>query len=254
MKLSGNIGLSAAAAAAMVCFAILLPWTAAAQKQTDQYPKVFLSSQDVANGGILLLQIDTGMELPPTDMHIEFSRHSYRIYRHPAGTDSLYFTLIGIPYRTTPGLQKLNLHYSDATGAESRLIPFQVVAGKYKTDILKVDGRRVNPNKEDRRRASREHQEVKHVYASGIKERLWEGKFQLPVDNEISSRFGNRRVFNGGFSLTERYPGLCGQFGCREAGKKFVLFRQCRHYRPRHGDFHDLCPPEQNQNGPQPAH
>jgi hypothetical protein len=197
MKLSGNIGLSAAAAAAMVCFAILLPWTAAAQKQTDQYPKVFLSSQDVANGGILLLQIDTGMELPPTDMHIEFSRHSYRIYRHPAGTDSLYFTLIGIPYRTTPGLQKLNLHYSDATGAESRLIPFQVVAGKYKTDILKVDGRRVNPNKEDRRRAGREHQEVKHVYASGIQERLWDGKFQLPVDNEISSLFGNRRVFNG---------------------------------------------------------
>lgn len=198
MKLSATIRLSASAAAAMLCLAIFLPWTAAAQKQTDQYPKVFVSSQDVANGGILLLEIDTGtLQLPPTDMHIEFSGHSYRVYRHPAGKDGRYFTLIGIPYRTKPGPQKLTLNYSDATVAKSRLIPFQVVAGKYKTDILKVDGRRVHPNKEDRRRASREHQEVKDVYASGIRERLWDGKFQLPVDNEISSLFGNRRVFNG---------------------------------------------------------
>jgi murein DD-endopeptidase MepM/ murein hydrolase activator NlpD len=198
MKLSADIGLSAAAVAAMLSFAILLPWTAAAQKQTDQYPTVLVSSQDVANGGILLLQIDAGtLELPPTDMHIEFSGHSYRVFRHPAGKDGLYFALIGIPYYTKPGPQTLILNYSDATAAKSRLITFQVVAGKYKTDVLKVDGRRVNPNKKDRRRASREHQEVKHVYDSGIRERQWEGNFQLPVDNEISSLFGNRRVFNG---------------------------------------------------------
>jgi len=198
IKPSANIGLLVAAAAVMLSLAILLPWSAAAKKQTDQPPAVRLSSQDVANGGILLLQIDAGTLKPlPTDMHIEFGGHSYQVFRHPSGRDGLYAALIGIPYPTKPGPQELKLNYSDTTGNKSRLIPFQVVAGKYKTDILKVDGRRVNPNKADRRRAIREHQEVKLVYAGGISKRLWDGKFQLPVDNEISSLFGNRRVFNG---------------------------------------------------------
>lgn len=198
MKLSADVGRFVTAAAVMLSFAILLPWTAAAQNQTVQYPTVRMSSEDVANGGILLLQIDTGtLDLPAADMHIAFDDHSSRVFRLPAKGGGVYFALLGIPYYTKPGPQKLKLIYSDPTGKKSRLLPFQVVAGKYKTDILKVDGRRVNPNREDIQRASRENQEVKHVYASGIKERLWEGKFQLPVGNEISSRFGNRRVFNG---------------------------------------------------------
>ena len=198
MKLSANIGRFVTAAAVMLPFAILLPWTAAAQNQTDQYPTVHMSSEDVANGGILLLQIDAGtLDLPATDMHIDFNGNSCRVFRLPTNGSGVYLALLGIPYYTKPGPQKLKLIYSDPTGKKSRLFPFQVVAGKYKTDILKVDGRRVNPNRDDLQRASREHQEVKYVYANGIKERLWEGKFQLPVDNEISSRFGNRRVFNG---------------------------------------------------------
>ena len=198
MKLSPKTGRFAIAAAAMLSLAILLPWTAAAQKQTDQYPTARVSSQDVVNGGILLLHIDTGtLELPPTDMHIDFNGHSYQVFRYPDKGSGVYFALLGIPYYTNPGPEELTLSYSGPAGKQSRLIPFRVVAGKYKTDVLKVDGRRVNPNRKDLQRASREHQEVKYVYATGIKERLWDGAFQLPVENEISSRFGNRRVFNG---------------------------------------------------------
>jgi len=64
---------------------------------------------------------------------------------------------------------------------------------------LQVDPERVDPNKKDRKRADREHQEVKHIYAGGNPKRLWEGPFQLPVENRISSPFGNRREFNGKF-------------------------------------------------------
>jgi len=198
MKLSADIGLFVTATAIILSTALLLPWTLTAQNQTGQYPAVHASSNDVANGGILLLEIDTGaLQLPDADMRIDFNDRSYPVYRHPAKGNGVYFALIGIPYRTQPGPQELTLNYSDPTGIKSRQIPFQVVAGEYKTDVLKVDSRRVNPNKDDRQRANREHQEVQHVYANGIKERLWDGVFQLPVDNEISSRFGNRRVFNG---------------------------------------------------------
>jgi len=198
MKLNADIGRFALAAAVMLSFALPLPWFAAAQVQTHQYPTIRKSSEDVANGGILLVQIDTGTsDLPAADMHIDFDGHSCRVFRPPGSADGVYFALLGIPYYTKPGPQKLKLVYSGPSGEKSRLFAFQVVAGKYKTDILKVDGRRVNPNPKDLQRAKREQQEVKDVYASGIRESLWEGKFQLPVDNDISSRFGNRRVFNG---------------------------------------------------------
>jgi len=186
------------AAAVGLFFAVLLPWTAAAQNQSGSYPVVKASSYDVANGGILLLEIDNGAQPQAgADMRIRYEKRSFPVYRHPTRGDGAYFALIGIPYQTKPGPQKLTLTYSGANGDKSRQIPFQVVAGQYKTDILKVDGRRVNPDKNDLQRANREAQEVNHVYVSGSEKRLWDGEFQLPVDNEISSRFGNRRVFNG---------------------------------------------------------
>jgi murein DD-endopeptidase MepM/ murein hydrolase activator NlpD len=198
MKLFASTGLVRTAAAVALFFTILLPWTAAAQDHSGSYPAIQASSYDVANGGTLLLEIENGAQMPAgADMHIRYNKRSFPVYRHPTRGDGAYFALIGIPYQTKPGPQKLTLTYSDANGDKSRQIPFQVVAGKYKTDILKVDGRRVNPDKKDRQRASREAQEVKYVYVSGSQKRLWDGEFQLPVDNEISSRFGNRRVFNG---------------------------------------------------------
>ena len=171
MKLTANIGLLV-----ILTTALLLPWTVTAQSQTDQFPAVHAFSHDVANGGTFLLEIDTGTLPPPdTQMRIDFNNRSYPVYRHPAGGAGRYFALIGIPYRTQAGPQKLTLNYSDAAGNKIRQIQFQVVAGKYKTDILKVDARRVNPNKEDRQRAGREAQEIQHVYATGTNERLWDG-------------------------------------------------------------------------------
>lgn len=193
MKPSANIG-----SFVILFTALLMPWPATAQSRTLQYPEVHASSHAVANGGILLLEIDTGtLHLSARGMHIDFNNRSYQVYRHPTGGDGVYFALIGIPYRIQAGPKKMTLNYSDEAGRKSRQIQFQVVGGKYKTDILKVDARRVNPNKEDLQRARREAQEIQHIYASGTDERLWDGSFQLPVENDISSLFGNRRVFNG---------------------------------------------------------
>ncbi len=197
MKFTAHIALLAAGTIVVLSAALLLPWTAAAQSQTP-YPAVAMSSSDVANGDVILLQIDTGpLKLPVSDMRIVFNKRTYGVYKHPTKENGVYFALLGIPYRTEQGPQVLVLKYSDSNGKQSRQIPFKVVAGNYKTDVLKVDARRVNPSNEDSRRAGREQQELQHVYASGSSKRLWNRPFQLPVENEISSRYGNRRVFNG---------------------------------------------------------
>jgi murein DD-endopeptidase MepM/ murein hydrolase activator NlpD len=176
----------------------LLSLTATAQIQSEEFPKILVSSNKIANGDVLLLQITAANpDSPVTNIHIDFNQTSYRMYRHPVKGDGAYYALVAIPYRTQPGAKTLTCKISSQNGNHTRQIPFDVVAGQYRTDVLKVDSRRVDPNKRDRQRASREHQEAKHIYASGGTQRLWEGPFQLPVANEISSPFGNRRLFNG---------------------------------------------------------
>jgi murein DD-endopeptidase MepM/ murein hydrolase activator NlpD len=60
-----------------------------------------------------------------------------------------------------------------------------------------VDSSRVNPNKKNIERAQKEARKIKRIYAEGRVERLWQSDFQLPMSSEITSPFGNKRVFNG---------------------------------------------------------
>jgi len=175
-----------------------LPLTATAQNQNEISQKFIVSSNKIAGGDVLLLQITgTHPNSPLSNMQLYFNKTAYQVYPHPLKSDGSYFALVGIPYYTKPGPKTLTLKFSGPTGDQSSQITFDVVGGKHRTDVLKVDSKRVDPNQKNRTRANREHQEVKHIYASGNTRRLWEGPFQLPVENEISSSFGNRRIFNG---------------------------------------------------------
>jgi hypothetical protein len=172
--------------------------TPAGSAQSGSIAGITLSSQEVTNGSLLLLQIDTRKLGPPVrDMRITFQQSVYPVYAHPVTPLDVRFGLIAIPFRTAPGPAKLMLSWTNAAGDHSRTIPFRIVAGKYKTDELKVDSSRVNPNKKNIERAQKEARKIKRVYAEGSIDRLWEGNFQLPMTSDITSPFGNKRVFNG---------------------------------------------------------
>jgi hypothetical protein len=172
--------------------------TPAGSAQSGSIAGITLSSQEVTNGSLLLLQIDTRKLGPPVrDMRITFQQSVYPVYAHPVTPLDFRFGLIAIPFRTAPGPAKLMLSWTNAAGDHSRTIPFRIVAGKYKTDELKVDSSRVNPNKKNIERAQKEARKIKRVYAEGSIDRLWDGEFQLPMTSDITSPFGNKRVFNG---------------------------------------------------------
>ena len=198
MKYTVKIALSAVVIGIIVSAGMFSPTTESAQHQIGQSPAVHLSAATVTNGDVLLLEIDTEILKPSiTDMHINFKGRTYDIFDHPTKEEGIYCALIGMPYRTKPGLSVVKLQWSEKGENYTEQIPLKVIAGTYKTDVLKVDSRRVNPNQKDRERAQRERQELNHIYASGSKARLWGGLFQLPVEKEITSPFGNKRVFNG---------------------------------------------------------
>ena len=184
---------------ALIIFLNLQPSDAAAEtNQSGPMEGIALSSTEVINGNLLLVQIETRKLNPPVrDMRLQFQQHQYPVYPHPVNSANFHCGLIAIPFRTKPGPAKLVLTWKNALGDHSRKIPFRVLAGKYRTDELKVDSSRVNPNKKNVKRAQKEARKIKDIYAGGSSERLWKSDFQLPMTSDITSPFGNKRVFNG---------------------------------------------------------
>ena len=174
------------------------PVSAAQSGQSGPVAGITLSAQEVANGSLLLLQIETRKLSPPvSNIRLTFQQREYPVYPHPVTPADNHFGLIAIPFLTAPGPAKLVLSWTNAAGDHSPTIPFRIVAGKYKTDELKVDSSRVNPNKKNIERAQKEARKIKRIYADGSIDRLWKGDFQLPMTSDITSPFGNKRVFNG---------------------------------------------------------
>jgi murein DD-endopeptidase MepM/ murein hydrolase activator NlpD len=174
------------------------PVSATETNQSDSLSGITLSSKEVTNGSLLLLQIENRKLSPPVrDLRLTFQQRGYPVYPHPVTPADNHFGLIAIPFRTAPGPANLVLSWTNATGDHHRTIPFRIVAGKYKIDELKVDSSRVNPNKKNIKRAKKEARKIKRTYAEGSIARLWDGDFQLPMTSDITSPFGNKRVFNG---------------------------------------------------------
>jgi murein DD-endopeptidase MepM/ murein hydrolase activator NlpD len=159
---------------------------------------ILLSDPTVTNGNLIVVQIDTRkLGAPITAAGLIFQDRKFPVYPHPLSPVHYRFGLIGIPYRQEPGPAELVLNWTNADGEHAQTIPFEIIAGKYRTDVLKVDPGRVNPSKKNLKRSRKEARRVRQTYAGGSSARLWKGAFQLPMPGEITSPFGNRRLFNG---------------------------------------------------------
>jgi len=177
------------------------PWPAAAKKQPyipGHVNGIRLSADQVVNGGVLLVEIDTTQwRQPAHDLLIKFADRSFPVYIHPLKKAGTHFSLVAIPFRLKPGKTTLIIKWLDSKGIQSVAVAFRIVVGKYRMEQLTVDSRRVTPPKKDRERAQREHREIKRIYAGGVAAKLWNGNFALPLSSAITSSFGNGRVFNG---------------------------------------------------------
>ncbi len=74
----------------------------------------------------------------------------------------------------------------------------RVKARRFATERLKVEKGFVEPSPEQLARAEEERQRLRGIFASATPERLWEGRFQLPLKGIArGSNFGRRRILNG---------------------------------------------------------
>ena len=185
---------------ALVCLLVgFYPLATGRADNAPPYDGIALSARKIVSGNSLLIQVDSaGLQPPLTgSIQLRLEHHVYKLYPHPLKPQTAYFAIIGIAYRSTPGPEIITLNWSNATGRHTHKLPITIVSGKHKTDVLKVDGSRVTPSRQSIARAAKESRRLKMIYAHSSDTRLWHGPFRPPMESQITSPFGNRRVFNG---------------------------------------------------------
>lgn len=106
--------------------------------------------------------------------------------------------ILAVPLDARPGVETLRARPAgqDKGGAVvSRSVA--VVRAEYPEQRLTVEGKYVNPSKAALNRHEAERAKVRAALALRTPDRFWAMPFVRPVDGEVSSQFGLRRVFNG---------------------------------------------------------
>ena len=173
--------------------------SAHAQSATDRAaPEVTLSTVDVETGGTLFVQIDCRrMPAACRDLRLSYHDQGIMVFPHPVKGPAVQAGLVGIPLTAPAGKTHLTIEWGSGAQRLAQKVPFEVRQGTYGEETLTVDPRHVRPNPKELDRIRREQEELKQIYASGSRSRLWQGAFRIPVPGEMNGPFGTRRVFNG---------------------------------------------------------
>jgi hypothetical protein len=160
-------------------------------------PTLSAAPPAIADGQVSLLQIvpSAALELP-SDVAAKAGDTPITLF------PCLHFeharcALVPVPVGTAPGVFSVNVTWGPPESRQSKTVEIQVRKAKYQHTILKVDPDRVHPNPEEQKRIDEEKKEMDAAYAQGSPQPLWREPMAQPAGGAVTSRFGNRRSFNG---------------------------------------------------------
>lgn len=153
-----------------------------------------LSGSSAAQGGLLELTLTSAA--PVGDLKGDWAGNALPFWE---GGERLRHALLGVDLERAPGKYDLSLSGQLANGEQLTCsAQVDVRAGKFAIESLKVAPEYVEPSPDDRARADKEGQRVHEIFARVTAERLWVGKFRMPLDANLTGHnFGKRRVLNG---------------------------------------------------------
>ena len=153
-----------------------------------------LNASSAGQGGLLELTLSS--VAPVTDLTGTWAGNPLPFW---AASSQIHHALLGIDLERAPGKYDLNVSgkLPDSVPLECKAV-ISVVAGHFTIERLKVADQFVNPNPEESARAEKDSARIHEIYAHPTDERLWSGKFRMPLDGVTTGHnFGTRRVLNG---------------------------------------------------------
>ena len=155
-----------------------------------------LSAPATIQGGLLLIELKSTKAL--AEMSGEWEGRSVPFWRDMA-RDRERKGLLGVDLEKAPGEYELKVTGQTASGEKIRCSATVAVRkGQYATEKLQVEKHFVEPDAEQVKRANEERQKLRDIFDRVTPERLWDGKFRIPLDGVTTgTNFGKRRILNG---------------------------------------------------------
>lgn len=154
-----------------------------------------VSADGAGQGSLLLTEVTSKSPMP--EVSSEWDGKAEPLWKE--GQKGALHGLIGIDLEKAPGQYEWKITWAGGDGGPvSCSVPVIVRAGKFPTERLKVEKQYVQPDPEQQKKADEDQKKLRVIYDTVTPERLWDGKFRLPLkDVTTGGNFGRRRVLNG---------------------------------------------------------
>jgi murein DD-endopeptidase MepM/ murein hydrolase activator NlpD len=161
-----------------------------------------LSAPETGQGSLLLAEIRSAKPLGElagkwSERDVPFWKDVAK--RREAAGGEVWGALLGVDLEKPAGKYEFAVKGQMLSGERvSCIASVEVKEGHFATENLTVKKEFVEPNPEQLARAEAEAKRLREIYDRVTPERLWDGKFRVPLDGEFKgSNFGRRRVLNG---------------------------------------------------------
>jgi hypothetical protein len=155
--------------------------------------KVRVWPERVQQGDACLIQLIP--DGPFTRVALRWRKEAFPFHREEA-CDS-YSLLFGIDLDEPAGKKKCQIVIQTSQGkAHDTAINLEVTEKQFPTQYLVLPPEMVTLNSEILERVRREKKAVQRIWKSSGPTKLWKSRFMMPLDGEVLSPFGVRRIIN----------------------------------------------------------
>lgn len=152
-----------------------------------------LSSNIAKNATTVLVEFE---KKNISSVKLTFDKQNIDFFKNPKKEDS-YLALIPISYYQKAGDYKVIFSYIEDEKRNFSSRDLTIIDGAYKNEVLTVEPSKINLSKTNQDRVKKEYSEAIKVYKTVTNEILWSEDFIHPLNSEITSPFGTKRVYNG---------------------------------------------------------
>lgn len=191
--------------------------------QTRQAARFSLTMpHEVEEGGVLLAHVQAAPDIASLNVSWRGKQHSVALVNGQG------LTLLPAPLEP----EKRTLTLQVAAGTDTLKVPVRIMPVKWPVQRLSVEPKFVDPPADTMARIAADRERTKAALATVRPERFWAPPFVRPVEGEVSSAYGGKRVFNDKPRSRHRGVDLRGTTGTpiRSAGAGRVLLAESQYF------------------------
>ncbi len=160
--------------------------------------EITLSEQAIANAQTILVKLRADAAEPRIDrIYAAFEGKRWPFYRNPFEKGRSFYALVPASYYTVPKSSRLTVVYIQNGKKHYRSFMIDIYAGDYASERLHVAPSRAKISAKNKKRIAREQKEAMRIYRTNTAHLYITSPLAYPLESKITSRFGNRRLFNG---------------------------------------------------------